>query len=156
MARMDTQRFAQAFGELYHELYRKAVRRVDDGRERLSNETVALLMHLAQAGPMSLSEMAQHFGRALSTLSAKVASLEADGLLSRQRDGDDARRALIWLSAAGRQALHDARQVLDTQQLRNGAARLTAAQRQELIDGLQALSTALSPTALHPDDEEHP
>jgi DNA-binding MarR family transcriptional regulator len=152
MARMDTQQFAQAFDELY----RKAVRRVDDGRERLSNETVALLMHLAQAGPMSLSEMAQHFGRALSTLSAKVASLEADGLLSRQRDGDDARRALIWLSAAGRQALHDARQVLDTQQLRNGAARLTTAQRQELIDGLQALNAALPPTALHPHDEEQP
>jgi hypothetical protein len=62
---MDAPDFAQQFGQLYRELYRLAVRRVSDGREPLSAETTALLLHLAQTGPMSLSQLARHFGRAL-------------------------------------------------------------------------------------------
>ena len=119
---MDEQAFAREFVGLYRELYRVAVRRVDDGRERLSAETTALLLHLAQAGPMSLSDMARHFGRAMSTLSAKVTALEAQGWLARHQDEGDGRRAEIWLSAAGRTALDDALEVLDTSRLARAAA----------------------------------
>lgn len=140
---MDEQAFAREFGALYRELYRVAVRRVDDGRERLSAETTTLLLHLAQAGPMSLSEMAQHFGRALSTLSVKVAALEAQGLLTRQRDDGDGRRAEIWLSPAGRAALDEALGVLDTPRLTQAAARLDAGLRAQLLQALQALVAAV-------------
>lgn len=143
---MESPQFAHEFGQLYREVYRVAVRRVSDGREPLSPETTALLLHLAQAGPMSLSEMALHFDRALSTLSAKVAALEADGLLTRQRDDDDGRRATIWLSARGREVLADALDVLDRQRLSDAAERLSPEQRGRLIDGLRALMAALSPT----------
>lgn len=142
---MESPQFADEFGRLYREVYRVAVRRISDGREALSAETTGLLSHLAQAGPMSLSEMAQHFDRALSTLSAKVAALEADGLLARQRDDDDGRRATIWLSARGRQVLADALEVLDRQRLSAAAERLSPEQRGQLIDGLHALTAALSP-----------
>lgn len=141
---MESPQFADAFGHLYREVYRVAVRRIGDGREALSAETTALLSHLAQAGPMSLSEMAQHFDRALSTLSAKVAALEADGLLARQRDDDDGRRATIWLSPRGRQVLAEALEVLDRQRLSAAAQRLSDEQRQQLIDALHALAAALS------------
>lgn len=141
---MESQRFAQAFGRSYRELYRVAVRHVEDGRGRPSPETTALLMHLAQAGPMTLSEMGHHFGRALSTLSVKVTALETEGLLTRQRDDGDGRRALIWLSPTGRAALAEALEVLDTARLALAAEHLSAAQRGHLIEGLQALIAALS------------
>lgn len=140
---MDEQGFAREFGALYRELYSVAVRRIDDGREKVSAETTALLLHLAQAGPMTLSEMAQHFGRALSTLSAKVAALQAQGWLTRQRDEGDGRRAEIWLSPAGRAALDEALEVLDTPRLAQAATRLDDAQRQALLQGLRTLIAAV-------------
>lgn len=142
---MDEQAFARQFGALYRELYRVAVRRIDDGRDKLSPETTALLLHLAQAGPMTLSDMAQHFGRALSTLSAKVAALEAQGWLARQIDPADARRAEIWLSPAGRQMLDEAIEVLDTPRLATAAAKLDAAQRDLLLQAMQHLILAMPP-----------
>lgn len=149
---MDPEDFAQQFGQLYRELYRHAVRRVDDGRESLSAETTALLAHLAQTGPASLSELAAHFGRALSTLSAKTTALEEAGLLARQRDESDARRSLIWLSPGGRQALMEALDVLDTHRLAAAARRLDTAQRRQLIGGLQTLLAAL-PSPESPDSQ---
>lgn len=147
MVAMDTDEFANGFGQLYRQIYGLAARRVADGRELLSAETTALLLHLAQSGPLSLSEMARHFDRALSTLSVKIAALEADGLLARQRDDGDARRALIWLSPRGRAVLDEALQVLDQQRLASAARSLGAEHRQQLLAGLQALVEALSPAA---------
>ncbi len=140
---MDAHDFAQQFNQLYGALYRMAAKRVVDARELMSPETAALLMHLAQTGPLTLSEMALHFDRALSTLSVKVAALEADGLLARQADAGDARKALIWLSPSGRQTLEQALEVLDAQHLTMAAEQLSLAQRQELLAALQALINLL-------------
>ncbi|MBI5721159.1 MAG: MarR family transcriptional regulator [Burkholderiales bacterium] len=142
---MDATAFAAAFGQIYRETYHRAVRRIGDGRQALSAETTALMLHLSQAGPMTLSELARHFGRALSTLSAKIAALEAEGLLARQRDEGDGRRALVWLSAAGRQALMQALQVLDTERLAVAAQALPPAERAQLLATLNTLIAALPP-----------
>ena len=152
---MDEKGFAREFGALYRELYRVAVRRVDDGRERMSAETTTLLLHLAQAGPMSLSEMAQHFGRALSTLSAKVAALETQGWLARQRDEGDGRRAEIWLSLAGRDALDESLDVLDTARLARAAASLTVEQRAQLLQAMAALAAAMPAPCDSPRHHHH-
>ena len=140
---MDTQAFATHFGQLYRELYQRAVRRTNHPRDAPSAETTALLLHLAQAGPMTLSELSRHFDRALSTLSAKVSALEDQGLLSRQRDEGDARRALIWLNPTGRERLLEALEVLDTTLLATAAHSLSAEQRSALLAGLQSLIAAL-------------
>jgi DNA-binding MarR family transcriptional regulator len=140
---MDTQSFVRHFGQLYRELYQRAVRRIDDPRDAPSAETTALLLHLAQAGPMTLSELSRHFDRALSTLSAKVSALETQGLLARQRDDTDARRALIWLSPAGREHLLQALEVLDHVLLATAAQALSPEQRSTLLTGLQSLIAAL-------------
>jgi len=103
------------------------------------------MLHLSQAGPLTLSELAQHLGRALSTLSAKVGELESQGLLARQRDEDDGRRASIWLTALGRQTLLDALDVLDTPRIARAASQLDAPRRENLLAGLQALIGALPP-----------
>lgn len=141
---MDADRFAERLAHAYREIYRHAVRRVDDGRDALSGETTALLLHLAQAGPSTLTELARHFGRALSTLSVKVDGLEADGLLARQRDEDDARRLFVWLTPLGRARLLDALEVLDTALVSRAAARLDPARRSALLDGLEELIAAFS------------
>lgn len=140
---MDSQDFAHEFGALYRELYRLAVRRVEDGREVLSAETTALLLHLSQTGPQTLSELTQHLDRSPSTLSAKVTELESQGLLARQRDEEDARRALIWLSPQGRAALLEALEVLDASVLAGAAERVDAEQLTQLLGGLRALIAAL-------------
>lgn len=141
---MDADTFAERLAHAYREIYRHAVRRVDDGRDALAGETTALLLHLAQAGPSTLTELARHFGRALSTLSVKVDGLEADGLLARQRDDDDARRLFVWLTPLGRRRLLDALEVLDIARLARAAARIDPTRRRALLDGLDALLAALS------------
>ena len=143
---MDAHDFAQQFNQLYRALYRMAAKRVADAREQMSPETTALLMHLAQTGPMTLSEMAQHFDRALSTLSVKVTALEADGLLARQPDTDDGRKALIWLSPRGRQTLSQALDVLDTERLAMAAEQFDPAQRAQVLASLQAFIAVLTPS----------
>lgn len=140
---MNSQDFAHEFGALYRELYRLAVRRVDDARDVLSAETTALLLHLSQTGPQTLSELTMHLDRAPSTLSAKVAELESQGVLARQRDESDARRALIWMTPAGRATLLQALEVLDTSVLATAAERVDPTRLTELLDGLRALIAAL-------------
>jgi DNA-binding MarR family transcriptional regulator len=142
---MDALAFALQFGQLYRELYRRAARQIDDARERMAPETVALLLHMAQTGPATLSELVLHLGRSPSTLSAKIAALESTGLLARQRDEQDARRALIWLSPAGRQALTEALDVLDAARLAQATQDWDAGRRQHLVTELQALIQALEP-----------
>lgn len=142
---MDAHTFARQFGSLYREIYERAVQRVADPRDRLAAETVALLLHLAQLGPATLSELTRHLGRSLSTLSAKVAALESDGLVSRQRDADDARKSMIWLSPTGQRRLAQALEVLDGERLSVAAGSWDAARRQHLIDELSALMNALPP-----------
>jgi DNA-binding MarR family transcriptional regulator len=140
---MNSQDFAHEFGALYRELYRLAVRRVDDARDVLSAETTALLLHLSQTGPQTLSELTMHLDRAPSTLSAKVAELESQGILARQRDESDARRALIWMTPAGRAALLQALEVLDTTVLVAAADRVDPFRLTQLLDGLRSLIAAL-------------
>jgi DNA-binding MarR family transcriptional regulator len=140
---MDPERFAHEFGALYRELYRLAVRRVDDAREVMSAETTALLLHLSQTGPLTLSELARHLDRAPSTLSAKVSELESRGLLARQRDEQDSRRAQLWLSPKGRRALLAAVEVLDSEKLAAAAQAMDVTHQTQLLEGLRALLAAL-------------
>lgn len=155
---MDAHAFAEYFSQLYRELYRRGARQLDDARERMAPETVALLLHMAQTGPATLSELVLHLGRSPSTLSAKIAALESAGLLARQRDEQDARRALVWLSPAGREALTDALNVLDVARLAQAAKGWDAARRLHLVGELQALIHALPqlPTPIPPQPGEDP
>lgn len=140
---MDEARFAAGVNDAFRAIYERGARRVADARERPSPETMALLLHLAQAGPLTLTELAQHLARAPSTLSAKAAALEAQGLLARQADESDGRKALLWLSPAGRAALDEALQPLDAARLAAAAARLSAAERTSVVQALATLHAAL-------------
>lgn len=135
--------FASEFEELFRAVYRAAVRRVRDKRDRLSPETIGLLDHLAAAGPLTAGELAKHIDRAPSTLSEMVDHLVGKSLLARDRDPADARRSLIWLTNEGQAALLEARTVLDPALLASAADGLTPDQRRVLIETLRALVAQL-------------
>jgi DNA-binding MarR family transcriptional regulator len=50
-----------------------------DGNRELSGASRAVLMHLAQTGPMTIGECARHLGRAQSVVSEIVDQLERQG-----------------------------------------------------------------------------
>jgi len=136
--------FAEQFQHAFQSIYLAAMRRVRDGRQRLAPETTALLLHLAEAGPMTLSDMARHFDRALSTMSDKVENLESQGLLQRQRDPHDARRSDIWLSESGQKVLAQELDVLDRVRVAQAAASLSAETRTHLLNALTEFNQALA------------
>jgi len=141
---MTDAEFAAAFEDLFRSTYLRAVRRVRDKRERLSPETVAFLDHLAMSGPLTPGELSRHLDRAPSTLSEMLDHLLAKGLLERDRDPADARRSLVWLSDAGREALIEARQVLDHAVLARAATVLPEAERAAFLHSFQTFVAALS------------
>lgn len=151
---MHEMMFAAEVNGIYQALYQLAARRVADLREGPSVETLALLTHLAQSGPLTLSEMSAHLQRALSTLSAKVAALQEQDLLARQGDPRDARRTLIWLSPAGRETVERAAQVLDAQRLAAAGRRLSVSQREGIVHALEELRRVLAHPCFQPIDAE--
>ena len=106
MAAMDPADFARRFETAYGDIYLLAVRRVRDKRERLSPETTAFLLHLAEAGPMSLTELSPEgqarLADALSVL--EQARLEAAAARLPQADRQTLIQLLGDLAAALRKA----------------------------------------------------
>lgn len=147
---METDEFSTRFEALYRETYMRAVRRVRDKRARLSPETTGLLLHLTATGPVTLGELAQHTGRAQSTMSEMVAQMTAKGLLEVDQDPDDHRRRLIWLSETGQDALTEALKVLDPARLAQAADALSLEDRDTFIEIWSRLIGAL-----HDQGERH-
>ncbi|MEW5684989.1 MAG: MarR family transcriptional regulator [Pseudomonadota bacterium] len=144
---MEPQAFADVFARAFQDVYLHAVRRVRDKRGRLTPETTAFLLHLAEAGPMTLGELTRHLDRAASTLSEMVDHLEAKGFVRRDADSADGRRTFIWLTTEGREVLAEEMQVLDGGQLARAAARLDPDQRAQLAEAVGALVQALKAEA---------
>lgn len=140
---MDPAAFAERFAQAHQDIYLHAVRRVRDKREQLTRETAAFLLHLAEAGPMSLTELSRHLNRAASTLSEMVDHLEAKDLVRREPDPEDGRRTLIWLTAHGREVQAREMYALDRDHLRRAAARLDPERRARLTEALAELISAL-------------
>ena len=140
---MDAATFADRFAQAHQDVYLHAVRRVRDKREQLTRETSAFLLHLAEAGPMTLTELSRHLDRAPSTLSEMVDHLAAKDLIRREPDPEDGRRALIWLTAHGREVQAREMYALDREHLRRAAAQLPPDRRAALTEALGDLINAL-------------
>ena len=133
---MDEDAFSRAFESRFRQVYALAARRVHDKRDLLPTATIAFLNHLAAAGPLTLSELAQHLDRAPSTVSEMVNQLEAKGMLRREPDPDDRRKTIIWLTRDGRTRLAEEMTVLDIGQLGRAGAGLDARSRADLVAAL--------------------
>ena len=139
---MDAATFADCFAQAHQDVYLHAVRRVRDKREQLTRETSAFLLHLAEAGPMTLTELSRHLDRAPSTLSEMVDHLASKDLIRREPDPEDRRRSLIWLTAHGREVQAREMYALDREHLRRAADQLPPDRRallSELLGDLIAI-----------------
>jgi len=83
--------------------------------------------------------MCAHFDRAPSTLSEMVEHLSTKQLIEKQKDPNDGRRKLVWLTAYGQTALANEQTVLDTAQLAKAASLLAPDDRNKLIQVLEVL-----------------
>jgi DNA-binding MarR family transcriptional regulator len=144
----DPRAAATAFDELFHAAYLCFHRR-DGKRNQLAGASRAVLTHLSCSGPLTIGETALHLDRAQSVVSEIVDGLEAKGLLARERDPRDRRRALVWLTDAGFETLRRDREVVSRDLIENAMAGIDPAQRSALLDGLRALTSAalLTPAA---------
>jgi DNA-binding MarR family transcriptional regulator len=100
--------------------------RVAEQRWQVSAAQLLVLQRLAESTTLSVNELAERTFTHQSTVSVVVTRLVRRGLVARSRADDDARRAELSLTAAGRTLLNRA---------------MTAAQTQ-IIDLLEAMPTA--------------
>lgn len=150
MSEIDT--LAAEIARLYPAVYEHLHARWSLDEKRPSAESLAVLQHLWQAGPLTVGEAARHFERAPSAVSELVDRIEASGWLARSPDGRDRRRTLLWLTDSGRAVLERSREVLARGALAAALARMTPEAREQLAAGLRALVAAA--TASHPTRSE--
>ena len=140
---------ALAYRRLFPAVYLRFHRR-DDKRSALGGAASALLLHLAQSGPLTIGECARHFSRAQSVVSEIVDQLERRDLLARVRDPDDRRRTLVWLTDAGRARIAEEQEVLSEWALVEAMETMSPHQREMLIEGTRALVDAARRTTTAP------
>lgn len=139
--RTDATAAARAYAELFPAVYLCFHRR-DGKRRELSGASRAVLLHLAQTGPLTVGECARHLGRAQSVVSEIVDQLEGNRLLARVRDDADRRRTLVWLTDEGRERIASEQEVLGIAALERAMAAMTPRARTMLIEGTRALVEA--------------
>ena len=108
---------------------------------RLSAHQANLLGHLDTDDPVMVSELAEHVGVTLSTMSLTLKRLEAAGFVRRDRDPVDRRVTNVRLTEVGR-SLRDAHAALDPQRIDAMLRMLDPERRREAIKGLGALAEA--------------
>ena len=135
---------AGEFEQLFRAVYLTFHRR-DAPRSQLPNTSLAVLEHLALAGPLTIGEAAAHLRRAQSVVSEVVSHLERQGLLERESDPADRRRTLVWLTPAGQTTLRRQREVLSVELLAGALGRMPPEQVGALLGALRALVQSVTP-----------
>ena len=136
---MDADEAARAFAGQFPALYRRFCRQLVPTQYRPTTESLAILQHLAEAGPLTVTEAARHMGRSQAAMSELLQRLVGRGLLARLPDERDRRRTLVWLTPAGQDALDDAKRVLAEDLLAAALEQMAPRQRGVLIRSVQAL-----------------
>jgi DNA-binding MarR family transcriptional regulator len=111
-------------------------------RHGLAPRHMNLLISLALAGPMSVSDLSARLEVGLATASLIVGELGRVGLVVRSEDQTDRRRTIVDLAPAHRQAI-SAFVSRRAGTLKNALEPLTPQERAGLVKGLRAIVSAL-------------
>ncbi len=87
------------------------IRRLRSERDLFPLNQASVLGRLDRCGARSVSDLAAAERVRPQSMAQTVGDLEADGLVERRPDPDDGRRALVSLTAAGRERIEDDRRV---------------------------------------------
>lgn len=136
---MESRKAADEFRDAYQSVYNRFYRRVKPEAYQPGREALAVLRHLSQTGPLTVTEAANHFSRSQASTSEIFARLERRGLLEGVVDEKDRRRTLVWLTETGIAALEESSQVLSSTQLERAFEQLTPEQRHRAVSALETL-----------------
>ena len=140
---MDERAAAEEVGRLYPAVYRrfKASHR-PVGESGLTARMLAVLQHLAAAGPLTLGELAGHLRLSRAATTELVDRVEERGLVGRIRDERDRRRVFVMVTEEGQAKAAASGRVLGDAALLRAVARMDAEERRNLVEGLRALIRA--------------
>jgi DNA-binding MarR family transcriptional regulator len=119
-------------------LLHRRMRQVRPEGELTLPETSALA-RLDRGGPATPGALAKQEQISPQSMGATLAALEARGLVARRADPGDGRRAVMSLTAAGRQVLQDKRAARTQQLARALSAGFTPAELGQLMAAAQLL-----------------
>jgi DNA-binding MarR family transcriptional regulator len=94
---------ASGLREVASDLVRRL--RAESADEALSMSQMVVLVRLHKSGPSTVADLARTEHVTAQSMGATVSSLEAEGLVARKVDPNDARRWIASLTEAGRSAL---------------------------------------------------
>ena len=129
-----------AYPRVYFACHTRHVRDPRTGDE-LSAHQASILDHLDQVDPMSMTDLAGHMGVTVATMSLAIDRLERKGYARRARDPGDRRRVLLRITEAGGR-VREAKSVLDPVRIEQVLGRLSAADRDAALRGLELLARA--------------
>ncbi|HEX8527780.1 MarR family winged helix-turn-helix transcriptional regulator [Allosphingosinicella sp.] len=109
----------------------------------LTSRDSSFLAHVADPIGSSPAALARHLGIARSSLSEALSRLERQGLIEVTVDPEDARRRVVRLSPAGREAMVQS-SVLDPGRVGAMLATLDDSERERAVRGLELLAEAAS------------
>jgi DNA-binding MarR family transcriptional regulator len=101
-----------------------------------------VLCHLAQSGPLTIGEQADHLGIGRATVVEVTNRLERRGLVTRKRDDRDRRRVFVWLTEEGRRVARVSKTEDEVSPLERAVGRMSQRDGQRLVAGLRALLRA--------------
>jgi DNA-binding MarR family transcriptional regulator len=105
----------------------------------LAPRHVGVLAHITLAGPLTITELAEREGFALSTTSLLVTQLAEAGLVERREDAHDRRRTVVSVAPEfGRES--EAVLEAELAPLRRAIARMGPAKAKAMIDGLRLVA----------------
>jgi len=109
--------------------------------EDVSAHQTSILDHLDEVDAISVSDLAGHMGVTVATMSLAIDRLERKGYARRERDPKDGRRVLLRATPNGIR-LREAKSVLDPVRVERLLGRLSPADRETALKGLQLLARA--------------
>jgi MarR family transcriptional regulator, organic hydroperoxide resistance regulator len=138
--REATLRIQRAYPRIYHACHTRH-QNSRTTTEQLSPRDSSLLAHLSDTTPTPHSELAHHLGLAKSTCTEALQWLEQCGYVQRVTPDGDARGAAWLLTAAGLEAMSNT-SVLEAARLATVLDRLSPADRERAVAGLELLAEA--------------
>jgi MarR family transcriptional regulator, organic hydroperoxide resistance regulator len=137
---LDVRRLLDAYPRIYFACHTRHVRDAQTGEDVSAHQT-SILDHLDEVDAISVSDLAGHMGVTVATMSLAIDRLERKGYARRERDPKDGRRVLLRATPAGIR-LREAKSVLDPVRVEQLLARLSPADRETALEGLQMLARA--------------